>query len=234
MSDLVYFKKSKLDALADKVNESVGDARLLSLDEMIDKCLTAIENEECRKYLENRTDYRFCFGGGTGEKIPYFIMNKNAKNSSLMFVYSNIVEMTNLDFSNIEEGDRTFGDCWYLKKVSINTSKMKNVPGLFNNCIRLVDVGTLDFGNVLVDKTERTNNCFKNCVALVEVRFVTQSIKRSLSFADSPLLSAESVQSIIDGLATVTTAQTITFHKDIALTDEQKQTINKKGWTLVQ
>lgn len=234
MSDLVYFKKSKLDALADKINEKCGGVEPLFLDEMIDKCLTAVENEECRKYLENRTDYRFCFGGGTGEKIPYFIMNKNAKSSGLMFAYSDIVEMTNLDFSNIEDGDRTFSDCRSFKKISINTSKMKNVSGLFNGCRKLVDAGILDFGNVLIDEIERTNSCFRNCVALVKVRFVAQSIKRSLSFVDSPLLSAESVQSIIDGLATVTTAQTITFHKNIALSDEQKQTINEKGWTLVQ
>lgn len=198
---------------------------------MIDKCLTAVENEECRKYLENRTDYRFCFGGGTGKKIPYFIMNKNAKSSGLMFAYSDIVEMTNLDFSNIEDGDRTFGDCWSLKKVSINTSKMKNVSGLFNGCRKLVDAGILDFGNVLNDGTK---SCFNKCLALVEVRFVATTIHWSISFADSPLLSAESVQSIIDGLAIVTTAQTITFHKNIVLTDAQKQTINKKGWTLVQ
>lgn len=51
---------------------------------------------------------------------------------------------------------------------------------------------------------------------------------------DRAFALCRSVRSIIDGLATVTTTQAITFHKDIALTDEQKQTINNKGWTLVQ
>jgi hypothetical protein len=48
------------------------------------------------------------------------------------------------------------------------------------------------------------------------------------------VLTAESIQSIIDGLATVTTAQTLTLNKAIVLTDEQKATINAKGWTLAQ
>jgi hypothetical protein len=50
----------------------------------------------------------------------------------------------------------------------------------------------------------------------------------------SSKLSATSVQSIIDGLATVETAQTLTLAKAIVLTDTQKATINAKGWTLAQ
>jgi hypothetical protein len=55
-----------------------------------------------------------------------------------------------------------------------------------------------------------------------------------MSLAQSSKLTSESVQSIINGLATVTTAQTLTLNKAIALTDEQKATIQTKGWTLVQ
>ena len=50
----------------------------------------------------------------------------------------------------------------------------------------------------------------------------------------SSKLSAESVQSIIDGLAIVGTAQTLTLHSSIVLTDEQKAQISSKNWTLVQ
>ena len=56
----------------------------------------------------------------------------------------------------------------------------------------------------------------------------------SISFAQSSSLSATALQSIINALATVTTAQTLTLHKNIALTDEQKATIQTKGWTLAQ
>ena len=199
---------------------------------MVDKCLTAVENEECRKYFENRTNYKYCFG--CASEIPYFVMNQKATEATNMFHYAYITEMTKLDMSHIENFAQCFIQCRKLRKVNIDTSKAWSVANLFNECVSLVDAGTLDFSSIPVDSNDRTKNCFYNCTALVEVRFVAESIKRSLSFAYSPLLSAESVQSIIDGLATVTTAQTITFHKDIALTDAQKQTINDKGWTLVQ
>jgi hypothetical protein len=46
-------------------------------------------------------------------------------------------------------------------------------------------------------------------------------------------LSAESVQSMIDGLATITTTEVVVLKSAIILTDEQKATIESKGWTLV-
>lgn len=88
----------------------------------------------------------------------------------------------------------------------------------------------------IMDLTECTavGSMFNNCYALEEVRFKKETISLSISFAYSSLLSAESVQSIIDGLATVETAQTLTFNAAITLTDEQKAQISSKNWTLVQ
>lgn len=89
--------------------------------------------------------------------------------------------------------------------------------------------GTFDFTNVT-----QCGGAFSNCVALEEIRFKELSIFVSIGFPQSSKLSAESVQSIIDGLATVETAQTLTLNSAIVLTDEQKSTIESKGWTLVQ
>ena len=72
------------------------------------------------------------------------------------------------------------------------------------------------------------------CKSLVTVSFVENSIPFSLSFAQSPLLSDESIQSIINGLATVETAQTLTLHADVKakLTESQIAQITSKNWTL--
>lgn len=88
----------------------------------------------------------------------------------------------------------------------------------------------------ILDLTECTNvnNMFEACNSLEEVRFKANSIKRSISFAKCPKLSSETVQSIIDGLATVETAQTLTLNSAIILTDEQRATITSKNWTLIQ
>jgi hypothetical protein len=66
-----------------------------------------------------------------------------------------------------------------------------------------------------------------------EIRFVPNCIKLSIGI-NSYVLSDESIQSIIDGLATVETAQTLTLHADVKekLTEEQLATITSKNWNL--
>ena len=80
------------------------------------------------------------------------------------------------------------------------------------------------------------NSMLTYCYALKDVRFKPNTLSLSISIAHSPLLSAESRQSIVDGLADLTdsTTQTITFHKDVKakLTDTQIATITNKNWTL--
>lgn len=66
-----------------------------------------------------------------------------------------------------------------------------------------------------------------------EVRFVPLSIKRTITFSDDRYLSGETVQSIIDGLATVETAQTLTLHANLKILQSQVDSANAKGWTVV-
>lgn len=80
----------------------------------------------------------------------------------------------------------------------------------------------------------KTTNCFYDCISLETVRFKANTIPVSLSLSSSPLLSDASIQSIIDGLATVETTQTLTLHADVKakLTETQIATITGKNWTL--
>ena len=78
-------------------------------------------------------------------------------------------------------------------------------------------------------------NSFPKCYYLENVT-ISGTFGKHIAFKDSNLLSAESVQNIIDCLKDLTgaTAQTITFHAEVKakLTDEQKATITAKNWTL--
>ena len=128
----------------------------------------------------------------------------------------------------------TFSNCEKLVYVKgMNTSKAISMEQLFGYCPLLETIEEpLDCSSATNLKSmfimrNATNN-------LKNVRFVTETIKANIQFAHSPLLTTESVQSIIDGLATVETAQTLTLNSAITLTDEQKATINAKGWTLAQ
>lgn len=101
---------------------------------------------------------------------------------------------------------------------------------IFNGAKVLKEVkGILDYTNVT-----QCSGAFNICYELEEIRFKENSIGVSISFSHSSKLTAESVQSIIDGLATVETAQTLTLNSAIVLTDEQKAQISSKNWTLVQ
>lgn len=214
-----------------KSTKNAGGVEPISLDEMVDKCLTAIENEECRKYLENRKSYGFCFAY-CDDNIPYFTMNSKTGNAARMYHYATITKLPKLDYSHLSNFENFCTGCVSLKEAVAAILKPSACSCMFDGCSSLKEVRLLNFDKITVANYQ--NYIFRNCKALVEVRFVATTIHWSISFADSPLLSTESVQSIIDGLATVTTAQTITFNKAVALSDEQKQIINEKGWTLVQ
>ena len=120
-----------------------------------------------------------------------------------------------------------------------NTRKLKYIKGV--NLSLTSDIRFMFSGSAVETIEEPLNfsrvsnaqNAFA-CDNLTEIRFVSETITLSLNFNRCSKLSAQSVQSIIDGLATVTTAQTLTFNKAIVLTDAQKATITAKGWTLAQ
>lgn len=125
-----------------------------------------------------------------------------------------------------------------LKRLTLNfdTHKCVNYLNAFTQlrALEIIDGTPFDFSSV----TSASNtNAFPNCVSLKEVRFVPNSIKVSIKFANSNLLSTDTIQSIIDGLADLTggTAQALTLHSTVGnkLTDTQKATITAKNWTLV-
>ena len=124
-----------------------------------------------------------------------------------------------------------------LKRITfnVNTSKATFVTNMFRGCEALdtIDGTPLDFSSMV----DTQINFLNLCTSLVDIRFVPNTIPVAISFTSTQKLSAESIQSIIDGLADLTggTAQTLTLHATVGgkLTDEQKATITAKNWTLV-
>lgn len=112
----------------------------------------------------------------------------------------------------------------YIK--GINTSNSTDIRLMFSGSAIETIEEPLD-----ISKVTNTTNAFA-CDNLTEIRFVSGTIKVNIDFSRCSKLSAQSIQSIIDGLATVTTAQTLTLNSAIILTDAQKASITAKGWTL--
>ena len=121
-----------------------------------------------------------------------------------------------------------------LKTVSFSPKfKLSNATALFNGRISLEEViGELDFSGII--GINEQNSPFNRCTSLAEIRFTKESIKYNLSFKQSSQLSDESIQSILDGLATVSSTQTLAFNSAVyaKLTEEQKQSATDKGWTI--
>ncbi len=118
--------------------------------------------------------------------------------------------------------------CKKLKSVRLdNTEKVENFYNAFRYCQALTDISILDFSSCA-----NAGQCFQVCGLLANVEIVPQTIKVSISFGDSPLLTVESKQSVFDGLATVTTAQTLTLNANAKILQSQVDTANAKGWTV--
>ena len=122
---------------------------------------------------------------------------------------------SNLKFLDLSEFNTTFG---VSSDVFYGCTSLEEIRGEIENT---------------------TNNWtlwFANCKKLREVRFKANSIKGDFTISQSPLLSAESVQSIVDGLADMTggTSYKLILHADVKakLTEEQLATIAAKNWTI--
>lgn len=153
---------------------------------------------------------------------------------------------------------QSFMESTGLKSIKINT-RYKGFATNFNNFLyKVSSVEEVDLSNCepalnslsqaffqcnnlrsikgKLDVTSCTSfpNSFYMCYALEDVEFAKESINAGIQFGQSSLLSDASIQSIIDGLATVETQQTIAFHTDVKakLTEEQKATISAKNWVL--
>ena len=99
----------------------------------------------------------------------------------------------------------------------------------FNSCQNLVNVlGVLD------GELNFVSWGFENCPKLETVRFKKNSIVCDIYMAESPKLTAATVQSIIDGM-NGTTSGTWYVHSEVMnrLTEAQKKEITDKGWSVV-
>ena len=132
------------------------------------------------------------------------------------------------------ENATTVANCFQYAYIS-------RVPELKINCTDLnkmfssSKIGTIDKLILKDDGTQTFSQTFADATELKNIT-IEGKIGNSIEFAQSSLLTAESVQSIIDALKDLTrlTKQTITFHKDVYISDTQKAKINSLNWSLSQ
>lgn len=155
--------------------------------------------------FENAVRTRTTFNSCLAERIDYYI---NSGKST--------------------DNNRMCQDCKSLNFFyGIDMSNVSNCSYCFNGCILLETIQEpLNFSKVTTNA-----GCFQKCNSLINIKFVPETIKISITIP-SPVLSAESIQSIFDGLATVSTAQTLTLNANLKILQSQVDSANAKGWTV--
>ena len=192
----------------------------------------------------NRTNYDYGFSGNgwTDEtfKPKYDI---TVKNGTYLFAYCLITDLVKslndcgvvLDLSqSTASGYLVIGSSTMQTIPIVDARKRQQINYFIYSCSALRIVEKIILKD---DGSQQFNaNSFGQLPALEEIRF-EGCIGKSLEIKGSPLLSTESVDSIISCLKDLTgaTAQTLTLHATVGanMTDEQKAAISTKNWTLV-
>lgn len=175
---------------------------------------------DCTNDLGNTINsFQYAFCSTTGIKKIKILANatkvlNNVEGTSMYYAFSSSTDLEVVDVSGI---------------IPLKPRELRYA---FYNSVKIREViGEFDCSLI---KSGYTSYAFLNMKELVEIRFKENTNFYALAFTNSSKLSILSIQSIIDSLATVEEAQTLTFHKNIEekLTDEQKAQITSKNWNL--
>lgn len=183
--------------------------------------------------IPDATNVEEAFSGCTNLKTIGVLFIPKVKTFNNLFYNCKVLEsVEQFNVSSATSLASLFAQSNNLKSVDFvnSTSKVTNFSGLFAGKTVLETAKGLDLSSA-------TNlaSMFASCSNLKNITFVENSIKINFNLGSSSLLSNESIQSLINGLATVETTQNLTIHNDVAtkLTDEQKATISSKNWNIV-
>ena len=158
--------------------------------------------------------------------------------TSLEGFFSNCASLTSISLpagfgQNATNIKYCFSYCVTLTSISLPAGfgqNATNIYGCFNGCVSLVSlVLPTGFGQNATD----TGMCFSACFSLVNITG-NPNFKKSFDISESKTLTHDSLMVLINGLQTVTTAQTIKLGTTnlAKLTDEEKKVATDKGWTL--
>lgn len=177
------------------------------------------------------------FPDGHHFEVSVPIFSKTGVTACLQRTFYNTVGLKSFKLKGNDDGKSLTANYMFQNSKDIEVidfSEFKaifsNVVGCFMSCSKLKTV----LGIIDLENSTNNVNFVIGCSSLENIRFKENSIKLAINFANVPLLSEASIQSIIDGLATVETSQTLSFHADVKakLTEQQIATITSKNWTL--
>ena len=135
-----------------------------------------------------------------------------------------------VDLSSVTSCNDGFGNFGGKRIGEINLSNCGYYNFMFSGCKNLETIDKLTLKN---SGTPTYNNTFNGCKSLKNI-VIGGQFRNSVSFAQSTLLTHDSLMSIINALMTTSTTYTLTLGiENLAkLTDAEKAVATQKGWTL--
>ena len=127
----------------------------------------------------------------------------------------------------------TFGSCVSLKTLDFNGIKIPTITSLVG-AFKGTGLITLNIEKLDLSGVTQAVNTFEGTLSLTNVIF-GKNLATSISFGQCKKLTHDSLMSIINNLATVTTTQTLTLGAiNIAkLSSDEIAIAVNKGWTVV-
>lgn len=157
----------------------------------------------------------------------YEMLKNTMSNLKFDTASGGVIRLDCSKFARLTSLEKTFQSISSVATIYLsNTQNIKNWAYCFYTVNNLNHI----YGDLDMSSATNVNSAFQ-ATRIKTISFVPETIKIAITF-NSGSLSNESIQSIIDGLATVETAQKLTLHTDIILklTENQLDTIANKNW----
>jgi hypothetical protein len=246
----------KLDAdlasVADAIRTKGGTSESLTFPQGFVDGINAIESGGTEE-IENLIDQSGVLDNTDGtieEKVEYLLrqMRTVLEMKSVTFgVNSSKTTRVDLNCKGIRSLQNAFYNCASLTEVHLtNTQNVVAWGGAFNDN-RLITIETLDMSKADKDVIGKSTHNWIRTPTLQNLKIVSETIKNSITFVWCSKLTAESVQSIFDGLSPSVTGMTLTLPSafeneeaeavvsaNIEVVDGVTQIKGKEGWSLVR
>ena len=237
---LIKTDSKHYEDIANSIRAGLNNEDTLKPNEMGEKIIEVSSLKDKKPYVDTSgfTSLSYYFSDVTmnnetfnnGNNLYIFEKMDTSKVTNWIGTFRSNTTFTELPEFNSDSAEAArnifYGCTRMVTSPNFNFSKITNANGIFAWCIKLETIkGILDVSNVT-----SLSESFAQCKNLKNIRFVEGSIKATISFSSSSLLTIESLKSIINGLCDYSGTENEGVHK-LSLHADSKALLEAEGAT---